>query len=94
MGMSTYVVAIRPPDAKWQQMKAVWDACHAAGVAAPPEVVQFFNYEDPDPAGVVLDISRQDGTVTEWSNEDSAGLEVDLKALPADVTRLRFCNSW
>jgi len=51
MGMSMHVEAIRPGDGKWEQMKAIWDACEAGAVPVPAEVVRFFNNERPDPAG-------------------------------------------
>ena len=52
MGLSTYVQAFRPPDAKWKKMKQAYDACEAAVVPVPEEVDDFFNNEPPDPAGV------------------------------------------
>lgn len=52
MGMSTHVVGFIPPDEKWQKMKAVWDACRAAGVEVPEDVCDFFEGGEPDPAGV------------------------------------------
>lgn len=58
MGMNTHVIGIIPPDAKWRQMKQVWDSCKEAGVEPPVEVRNFFNNEPPDEAGVVIDIEN------------------------------------
>lgn len=58
MGMSTHVVGIRPPDAKWKQMKAVWDACQVAGVEPPDEVAEFFDHSPPDPSGIEVSLER------------------------------------
>lgn len=93
MGMSTHVVAIRPPDERWTQMKAVYDACAAAGLQPPDEVMDYFDGEEPDPKGVVLDLVRS-GAVQDWSDDYSIGLEVRLAKLPPDVQILRFYNSW
>lgn len=89
MSMSTHVVGFRPPDEKWQQMKKVWDACKAAGITIPREVIEFFNDCDPDPAGVEVGILH-----SEWANNSSSGYEVDIRKLPKDVTVIRFFNSW
>lgn len=93
MGMSTHVAAVRPPDERWQAMKAVWDSCRAAGVEPPHEVYAFFDDEDPDPAGVVINLD-QHTSVREWSDDTRAGYEVVLGQLPPEVTVLRFYNSW
>lgn len=93
MSMSTYVVAIRPPDEHWQQMKAAYDAIKVAGLSMPNEIAQFFDCQDPDPQGVLLQLDGAP-SVREWSNDYSQGLEVVLSELPPDVKILRFYNSW
>lgn len=91
MGMSTHVVGFRPPDERYARMKAVYDACEAASVAAPDEVADFFVGEPPDYAGIEVEI--RDAT-TEWEGESDAGIDVDLRKLPADVHIVRFVTSW
>lgn len=54
MSTSTHIVGFRPPDAKWNQMKAVWHACGAAKVPVPEGVLKFFEYEAPDDNGVLV----------------------------------------
>ena len=94
MGMSSSLVGVRPPDAKWLAMKAAYEACEKAGVALPKEVEDFFNGEPPDPSGVVV-MLQHSGAVREYAPHDAAeGYEVDLTKLPKDVTLLRFWNSW
>lgn len=56
MSMSTHVTGFRPPDERWQAMKAVWDACTAAKTQIPDEVMAFFGDEAPDPRGVEVKI--------------------------------------
>lgn len=96
MGMSTHVVGFKPPDEKWKKMKSAWDACRAANVVPPGEVMDFFNHEPPDDSGVEVSPTalKKTGAVTEWSNDHASGYEVDVKKLPADVTVIRFYNSW
>jgi len=99
MSMSSYVEAIRPPDAKWSAMKAVWDACKAAGTTVPAEVDGFFNGEPPDATGVVVKhVSGCSSKLPEWvtavRRDMEDGFEVDITKLPKDVTVLRFTNSY
>lgn len=99
MSMSMYVEGIRPGDEKWRQMKAVYDACNAAGVALPPAVSKFFNHSSrPDERGVVLELGTQYGAkhecCTPWSENEREGFEIDVSKLPEDVKILRFYCSW
>ena len=90
MSMSTRVRGIVPPDETWKAMKQVWDACVAANVPVPGEVLEFFGDEPPDPAGVIVEIP-----VREYKGGlDGAGFEVDLASVPAHVKTIRFWNSW
>jgi hypothetical protein len=90
--MSTHVVGFIPPDDKWRQMKAVYEACSKAQVVVPMEVRDFFNGEAPGnkPGMEVLlgDAAKQ------WHDDYRQGIEVNLKKLPPDVTILRFYNTW
>lgn len=96
MGMSTHVTAFVPPDAKWQTMKAAYDACKAAKVAVPADVAQFFGYCDPDPAGVTVNQSQLEacGALKDYDDESSDGYEIEIAKLPPHVTKIRFWNSY
>lgn len=90
MSMSTHVVGFTPPDEKWQKMKDIWDACEAAKVEAPMEVQKFFDYKDPDPQGVIMEIPY-----LTWGNNDYAlGIEIEVERIPKHVKIIRFYNSW
>ena len=89
MGMSTHVIGFRPPDEKWKAMKAVWDSCKAAGVDPPKGVNEFFDWQEPDAAGVEVKIKAR-----EWSDDSREGYEIDVESLPKDVKVIRFYNSW
>jgi hypothetical protein len=97
MGMSTFVYGIKPPDERWQQMRAVYDACWTAGVEPPREVGEFFAGEPPDSAGVVLLLSDT-VAVTDWVDPDPRrareGVEVHLDQISPDIKVIRFVNSW
>jgi hypothetical protein len=93
MGMSTHVIGIRPPDAKWNQMKAVWDACKNAGIEPPEKVKDFFEYDSPDPAGIRVEL-QGNPCVRAYSDDMQQGFEVDITKLPKDVKILRFFNSY
>lgn len=101
MGMSSHVVAIRPPDEDWRRLKAVWDACEAAGVAPPQVVKDFFGGEAPDPRGVLVENdweasrrSPDERWVEEWSSDNGSGFEVRIDKLPPGVKVVRFFNAW
>lgn len=93
MGMSTHIVGFKPADEKWQQMKEALEACRRADVEVPDEIDQFFNYEDPDEAGVRVEIEDTDA-VSEWHDEAGSGYDIDVSKLPTDVTLVRVWNSW
>lgn len=93
MSMSTHVVGLKPADEKWQKMKAVYDACVAAKTSIPKEVMEFFDGEPPDKFGVRVEIEKLPCT-KEYNDDMRQGFEVDLKKLPADVTVIRFYNSY
>ena len=80
-----YVTGIRPANDKWKKMKGVWDSCSKAGVAVPDEVIDFFDGEDPDEAGIEVKIKTK-----EYSAELVYGLEVDVDSIPKGVKKIRF----
>lgn len=89
MGMSTHVIGFRPPDERWRQMKAVWDTATLAGVEIPDEVVRFFGDEEPDPAGLEIELP-----LAEWGDDSREGYELQVADIPDGVTVIRFYNSW
>lgn len=93
MSMGTHVVGFRPPDKTWKKMKAVWDACTAAGTEIPNEVVKFFNHEDPDESGVVVEI-METPACRRWEDDMREGYEIDISKLPEGLMIIRFYNSW
>ena len=89
MSMSTHVIGFKPPDERWQKMKEAWDACVKAKVEPPKSVTDFFNDEEPDSAGVEVEIPTR-----EWRDDSREGYEVSIDALPEGVKIIRFYNSW
>jgi hypothetical protein len=93
MSMTTHVIGFRPPDATWTKMKEAWDACRKAGVSPPKEVQDFFNWENPDDAGVEVDLHKA-GCIRDYSADSASGYEVDVSKLPPGVSIIRVYNSW
>tara|TARA_Y100000310_G_scaffold345655_1_gene467795 strand:+ start:14815 stop:15081 length:267 start_codon:yes stop_codon:yes gene_type:complete len=88
--MTTHVVGFKPPDKKWKEMKAVWDACNDANIKIPDDVCEYFGEEDPDDEGVSVKLKIMD-----WSNEYSEdGYELKVSDIPEDVKVIRFYNSY
>lgn len=92
MSMSTFVYGIKPPNAEWKKMKAVWDACCEANIEVPEEVREFFGDESPDPSGVLVDL--KEAKVARPYHEEGEGFEVDIDSLPKGVKTIRFVNTW
>lgn len=95
-GDNIHVQGFKPPDEKWQRMKAAWDACTAAGVNPPKDVSAFFNHEEPDSAGVEVDEKalRKCGAVTDFSGDMQEGFEVHVDKVPKDVKVVRVYASY
>jgi hypothetical protein len=92
MGMSTHVVGFREPDATWDKMMAVYQACKMANIGIPDEVDAFFEGEDPtDLRGKTVKLG--DACVP-WRDDCREGFEVDLTKLPKGLRHIRFYNSW
>ena len=84
-----YVQGIVPPDERWVEMKAVYDACQKAEITLPREVCIFFDDEEPDPAGVIIDLDAK-----KWRGDERVGLEIDVADLPPHVKTIRFIVSY
>lgn len=62
MGMDARltVVGIKPPGDKWAKYKQAWEACEAAGVDVPDDVMDFFGEVGPQAEGVAVKIGGID----------------------------------
>lgn len=97
MSMSTHVVGFKSgTEPLFKKMLAAYRACEEARVLPPQAVIDFFNGEPPDEAGVEVDIKKMSGVVTEWceSHGGGSGFELHINKLPKDVTTVRFYNSY
>lgn len=108
MGVSYYYELVRgPTDPQWQPMIAVLNACVAAGVDVPAEVVAYFGLPSNDPGeadGVVDEygVVVEHGSVeyakpTEYTRvievTDGCGVAILLDKLPPGVTEIRVALS-
>jgi hypothetical protein len=91
MGMSTHVVGFVAPDAEYLKKVKAWRACTEAGVQPPPELVKLFDGNEPQEAGMEVNLGR---AVSPWSGNAAQGVEVDVTQLPKGVRIVRFYNSW
>jgi len=93
MSMSMHVVGYMPADEQWIKMKSAWDACSAAGINPPDEVLDFFDESYPyDAPGKEVDLEGI--SAKKWSNECSSGYEIDVELLPKNIRIMRFYCSW
>lgn len=86
-----HIVGFMPPDEEWRKMKAVWDACEEAGVEVPMIVGDFFEWVDPDPRGLEVDLGD---FLKRYNGEGQCGRELYVEDIPAKVNMLRFYNNW
>lgn len=93
MGRSLIVKGIVPADVKFKKMLAVWEACENAGVIIPDKVHEFFNNDEPDTKGVIIDLYENE-CVSEYKEEMSDGYEIDLSKLPSNIKTIRVYNSY
>lgn len=86
MSLDIYVYGFRPPDERWQKMKAIYQACKSAGVKLPEEVESFFGDDSPDGPGRQVHIPH---SVT----ADHTTYEVNLDHIPKDIRLIQFVVS-
>lgn len=91
MSVSLHIYGIRPPDDDWRKMKAAWEACEAAGIDVPSEVLLFFDEERPDDAGVLVGLSHttDNPIAREYRGEYDSGYEIDIADLPPGIKTIR-----
>ena len=89
MSMSTHIIGFIPPDKKWKEMKAIYDACVKANIEVPEAVNEFFNGYPPDPKGRYVEVQSE-----KYNAEGQGGIEIELSKIPKNVKFIRFYNSW
>lgn len=101
MGASMHVVGIKPADKKFNEMKAIYDACTKAGVEIPESVSEFFDHEKPDDAGVIIPLFNEYSlapkhfdAVTKYHGDSESGFEIDVTLLPSDIKKVRFYTAY
>ena len=93
MGMSTSVYGIVPADDKFKEMAEVYYACKKAGLDVPEEVEDFFDCEEPDEKGRIVEIESEP-FVSEYTDNMKEGFEIDVSKLDPKYKIIRFVNSW
>ena len=91
-----HIEGFLPPDEKWCAMKDIWDSCQKAGVKVPEEVNKFFDHEDPhtqSPMGTKVNLDGHECR-SEYSEDMTDGVYVDLQKLPEGITLLRVSISY
>jgi len=100
MGMSTYVQAFKS-SAEHDKHVKILKFCRKQKVSLPKETAAYFgnDSEGIDPDDIydeeIEELLRVDIEVREFSPHESAdAYEINVKDLPPEVERIRFCNSW
>lgn len=87
MSRDVSITGYRPPNEQFKKMGAVYDACRAAKIPIPEEVLKYFNYESPPSHGGVSvkiesAITALPGPVVwEWT--------IDVSKLPQGLPYIR-----
>lgn len=87
--ITSSIQGVVPPDEKFLKMLAVWNSCKAAGIPLPSELLEFFNWEEPDTSGVIISL-RDSVAVSQYMGY---GYEVDLSLIPEHIKKIRFSVS-
>jgi hypothetical protein len=74
-------------------MKAAWDTCRQAGIQPPEEVSKYFEWDTPDERGVEVKLKDAE-CCSEFRDDYRVGSEINVRKLPADLTHIRFYNSY
>lgn len=98
MGMSTHIKAFIPDtDSEYQRHKKVLVACVECDVSLPKETAEYFGNDIGNLSllddKLEFDI-KNSNCLSEWSDYNSGGYEIDITKLPLGVTKIRFYNSW
>lgn len=97
MSMSTYVIGLTDPtNETYLRMKAVVDACNAAGVDYPEGVEAWYKARNVHPSDGTEEVLYVEIPKKQWNSESgsAAGYEIDTADIPPDVKIIRFYNSW
>ena len=88
MSTRRHFVGVKLPDDQWKRMQAAHDACVAAGVPVPAEVMSFFEHFNQfygDRAEI--DLSER---VTKIHEDACVVFEINLRHLPFSLDMIRI----
>lgn len=88
----TIVGTVHESSEKFNQMKAIWDACTAANIEVPHEVDTFFdNDEPPDEEPDTIDLEDKDYVKT-FTSGTGGGFIIDIDALTGeyDLNEIKY----
>ena len=100
MSTSTSVQAFRDMDGEFRKMLDIKLYCDRQNVSYPQEVENYFRSNGSFPAEDAETLQEQllsvgiEAALSEYSDESSAGYEIEVAKLPKEVKTLRFTNSW
>lgn len=83
MECSVYMTleGVKPPNAKFIKMKAIYDACQEGEINVPQEVLKFFGmkYEDSEEGPIAEGVRVPMGTVELMDGREWSGIHDSLK---------------
>lgn len=93
MSTSMYIDGFKSETDEYRKMKAIYDACEAAGVETPDAVDKYFGIDGPGAYGKAIDLSEAK-CVKKFSEDGQCGYDVDITKLPKDIKIIRFYLSY
>lgn len=94
MGASMHIKGIREPDEEFKAMAEVYFACKKAGIGVPDRVQEFFDWQEPNQNGVLVDLDLSPAVNTYNDGDSREGFDVEIEKLPKNITHIRFYLSW
>ncbi len=83
------VLGIIPKDKQWNRMKDAYFSCKRAGIDPPEEVLEFFDYGEPDRDGSDVIVK-----FTEEHHTNKEIVVVHLKDIPEGVEIIKIVDEY
>ena len=87
MSVSLGIRGVVEPTEEFHKKYVAYKACEDAAVEIPDELRGYFDWEEPNKSGLVVDIS-------DVSEQKDGMVEIDLAKLRKDITKIQVYLSW
>jgi hypothetical protein len=90
MGMNVYALGFGTQTAQWKKSVRKYKELEYEGKDIPNELENFLGCDDPDETGPPMELGK---CKSDWSDESTWGIEIDVSKIPEGVKTIRFVVS-